>query len=123
MTCAVIGDSIAIDVAAAFHGRCEVNAKIGIASNAIIGRVISADVTVISAGSNDPDNPHLADNLRRIRAKISGRAIWLLPIATRPRTLVELVASEHGDQVVAFHPAHDNVHPKHPAEIAKRITL
>ena len=57
-------------------GSCKLNAKIGIPSGAIIARVDpSADVNVISAGSNDPDNPALA---RKPRAH---------PRARQPRDL------------------------------------
>ena len=55
MTCAIVGDSIAVDQFAYFPA-CIHDAKIGMPSANIIGRVHSADVLVVSAGSNDPDN-------------------------------------------------------------------
>jgi hypothetical protein len=119
-SCAVVGDSIA--VAAGQHmGACRVNAKIGIQSKAVIARVNSfADVNVVSAGSNDPANPHLRTNLESIRSR-AHRVIWILPIDGRARAEVRAVAIEHGDPVVSFTPAGDRVHPGSDVALARSI--
>src|SRR5258708_21300245 len=81
-SCAIVGDSIAA-AAGPYVPACKVNAKIGIPSGAVIERVdSSADVNVVSAGSNDPDNPQLRGNLERIRAR-GKRMLSILPIDTR----------------------------------------
>jgi hypothetical protein len=119
-SCAVVGDSIAVG-AGQYIAACRVNAKIGISSRAVIDRVDpSADVNVVSAGSNDPDNPHLRGNLERIRSRAK-RTIWILPIETRARAAVQAVAAEHGDPVVSFAPASDHVHPRSEVALARSI--
>jgi hypothetical protein len=68
--CYIIGDSIAAGSAQAVR-ECSVDAKIGISSTAIIGRAHDAALVVISAGSNDPKNPRLRQNLETIRATVA----------------------------------------------------
>jgi hypothetical protein len=119
-SCAVVGDSIAAG-AGQYMRTCKVNAKIGISSSAVIGRVDpSADVNIVSAGSNDPANPNLRANLERIRSRAS-RVIWILPIETRARAEVQAVATAHGDPVVSFAPAGDHVHPRSEIGLARSI--
>ncbi len=120
VTCAIVGDSIA--VGAGQHLRaCKVNAKIGISSRAIIARVDpSADINVVSAGSNDPDNPALRENLERIRRR-ANRAIWILPAIPSAREIVREVAARHGDPIVSFTPSGDQVHPKSEGALARAI--
>jgi hypothetical protein len=123
--CAIIGDSIAVDLAYKFP-HCIMDAKIGIGSAAIIGRVQdprinSATVVIISAGSNDPDNPRLTENLVSIRTKITGKVIWILPINQRAAKAVIQVAGLNQDRVVSFSPARDNVHPSNNNTLAKNI--
>jgi hypothetical protein len=119
-SCAVVGDSIAVGAGQHIEA-CRVNAKIGIPSKAIIGRVnSSADVNVVSAGSNDPANPNLRANLERIRSR-ARRVIWILPIDGRARAEVHAVATAHGDSVVSFAPAGDHVHPRSDVALARSI--
>src|SRR5262245_14541179 len=95
-TCALIGDSIAIE-AGQYLLTCKLNAKIGIPSSAIIARVdAAAEINVVSAGSNDPDAPDLRMNLERIRARAK-RVVWILPAITSARNAVRAVAIYHGD--------------------------
>ena len=70
--CLIAGDSIAVGVAP-YLPRCAVNAKVGITSTAIIRRVGAANLLIISAGSNDPRNPRLINNLKSIRAKATAK--------------------------------------------------
>jgi hypothetical protein len=121
-SCAVVGDSIAVG-AGQYMRACRVNAKIGISSRAVIDRVDpSADINVVSAGSNDPDNPKLRANLEQIRSRAK-RAIWILPVETRARAVVQAVAAEHGDPVVSFAPAGDHVHPRSEVALARSIAV
>jgi hypothetical protein len=119
-SCAVVGDSIAVG-AGQFIRKCKMNAKSGIPSRSVIARVDpTADVNVISAGSNDPDNPILHANLERIRSR-AARAVWILPIDSRARAAVQTIAVSHGDPVVSFVPARDRVHPRSDAALARSI--
>jgi hypothetical protein len=120
MICAVVGDSIA-EMVQHYLPQCEHNTKIGISSTAVIARTPSGkDVVIVSAGSNDPDNPNLRKNLEVIQ-KRGGHIIWILPVAAWPRALVTEVAAEHGEPVVGFEPARDHVHPRRPDKLAAEI--
>ncbi|MET0530940.1 MAG: hypothetical protein ABW003_21810, partial [Microvirga sp.] len=100
---------------------CKVNAKIGIPSGAVIARVDpAAEINVISAGTNDADEPGLRANLERIRARAK-RAVWILPAVPRARELVQQVAASYGDPVVSFAPRGDGVHPASAATLARSI--
>jgi len=120
--CAVIGDSIALGLSSQMP-QCAHNAKKGIPSADIIRRVPEGLVQtlLISAGTNDADNPRLGDNLRAIRRRAGGGVIWIAPVDARARGAVETVAKLHGDRVVGFTPAYDNAHPRSYAELARTI--
>jgi hypothetical protein len=119
-SCAIVGDSIAV-AAGKYIPDCKVNAKIGIPSGAVIARVDpAAEINVVSAGSNDPDNPDLRANLEHIRAR-ANRVVWILPIDTRARAAVEAVAAAHDDPVVSFAPGGDHVHPRSDSDLAHSI--
>lgn len=118
-SCALVGDSIAVE-AGQFSG-CRLNAKNGIPSEAVIARVDpSVEINVVSAGSNDPDNPALRANLERIRQRAK-HTIWILPTIPRARAAVQEVAARHGDRVVSYAPCDDGVHPASPAVLARAI--
>jgi hypothetical protein len=118
MTCAIAGDSIALGTGTAEglnanrRPPCTVDAKIGIPSAQVIGRVHPADLLVVSAGSNDPDNPKLQANLEAIRAKATGKVLWIVPVNARAASIVRLVAFKHSDGIVSFTPGRDHLHPK-----------
>jgi hypothetical protein len=118
--CAVVGDSIALGVGTELQ-RCVVDAKIGLPSAEIVGRVLHAHVLVVSAGSNDANNPLLEANLRIIRARATGRVIWISPIDPVAAAAVMRVARLHGDKVVHFAPRPDNIHPKSYGVLAGRV--
>ena len=118
--CLIAGDSIAVGVAP-FLPTCAVNAKIGISSTAIVSRAGAANVLIISAGSNDPRNPRLIENLKVIRAKATGRVIWIQPIDPVAAAAVRGVAAIHGDHIVTFSPAPDRVHPASDKRLADRV--
>lgn len=120
--CAIVGDSIA-DGLAEKMPHCQRNAKIGIPSGKIIERVPQGylGLLIISAGSNDPQNPRLADNLNAMRRRAGGGVIWIAPVDSRARSVVNSVAQAHGDRVVTFTPGRDHVHPRSYSEIAQQI--
>jgi hypothetical protein len=116
-SCAIVGDSIAVSVGR-FIEECLVDAKSGIPSAEVIPRVHPADVLFVSAGSNDPRNPRLEDNLRMIRAKASAAVVWIVPISPTAAVAVERVAATHDDPIVRFEPSSDGVHPKSYSDLA-----
>ena len=119
-SCALVGDSIALEAAQYLRG-CKLNAKIGIPSGAVIARVDqSAEINIVSAGSNDPNEPNLRANLERIRGRAK-RTIWILPAIPSARAAVREVAARHGDPVVSFAPRGDGVHPASAAKLAQAI--
>jgi hypothetical protein len=118
--CYVIGDSIALGSAAAV-GECRADAKIGISSTAIVSRAHDAKLVVISAGSNDPGNPRLKQNLELIRSKATGRVLWIVPLDKTAADAVRAVAARHGDGAITFSAAKDNVHPRSYGPIAAQI--
>ena len=119
-SCALVGDSIALEAAQYLRG-CKLNAKIGIPSGAVIARVDqSAEINIVSAGSNDPNEPNLRANLERIRGRAK-RTIWILPAIPSARAAVREVAARHGDPVVSFAPRGDGVHPASAVKLAQAI--
>ncbi len=119
--CLVAGDSIAVDVGR-YAPQCATDARIGIGSAAIVARVRPARLVVISAGSNDPDNPRLADNLERMRVRAgAARVVWIVPVDPRAAAAVRAVARKRGDELVTFVPARDRVHPRCPRCVARQI--
>jgi hypothetical protein len=121
-SCAIAGDSIAYGLGTQMK-QCTTNAKVGTPSHDIIHRVPQGftGLTIISAGSNDPMNPHLADNLNAMRRRAGGGVTWIAPVNPRARSVVESVAHAHGDRVVTFTPGHDNVHPQSYAALARAV--
>jgi hypothetical protein len=118
--CTIVGDSIAVGTAQAVS-ECRSDAKIGIGSAAIVSRVHDAALVVISAGSNDPRNPKLKQNLETIRAKLTGRVMWIVPIDPVAAAAVKAVAASHRDGTVGFSPARDRVHPHSYGPIAQAV--
>ena len=121
MDCLAAGDSLIVGLAPYLHG-CTINAKVGISSAAIIQRVGNANLLIVSAGSNDPRNPRLEQNLRVIRGKSNAkRVIWILPQNRIAANTVLKVARFFGDSVVTFTPSRDGIHPKSYGVLAESV--
>ena len=118
--CAIVGDSIAFGVGR-FMRECLIDAKAGIRSADVIARVHPVVILFVSAGSNDPSNPQLENNLRAIRAKASAAVVWIEPMASSAAATVKRVAATHNDTVVQFEPSADGVHPISYSELANRL--
>ena len=123
--CLVLGDSIAVGVGSA-SPQCQTIAKVGINSkNFVVSRkhIPHANTTVISLGSND-GNADFSKYLKQLRAKVSGKVIWILSNNnTKARKIALNIARQNGDSVVylsSFATA-DGVHPKSYRSIAKKI--
>lgn len=119
-SCHIAGDSIAVGLHYGLRG-CTWSAKVGIPSGAIVARVAPARILVVSAGSNDPANPHLAANLEAIRNRAAGGVIWILPAVPSARAVVARIAAAHGDRTVAFLAGRDHIHPRSYADLARAV--
>jgi hypothetical protein len=118
-TCVIVGDSIAFGVGRLMR-ECLTDAKVGIPSAGVIARVHPADVLFVSAGSNDPSNPQLENNLRAIRAMASAAVVWIAPISPPAAAAVNHVAAAHKDSVVQFE-TKDGRHPRSYSDLANRV--
>ena len=120
MDCIAIGDSIAVGIGQA--ERCTISAKVGASSSYIAQhmRASNKEVSIISAGSNDPSSPHLKDNLTIIRSKVSSeRVIWILPYNRKAASIVKSIALSNRDEYIdlAGFKSHDSVHPARYGDI------
>lgn len=118
-TCVIVGDGIAFRVGREMR-ECLTDAEIGIPSAGAIGRVHPADVLFVSAGSNDPSNPQLENNLKVIRAKASAAVVWIAPISSLAAEAVKHAAAAHNDSVVQFR-TKDGRHPRSYRDLANRL--
>jgi hypothetical protein len=130
-SCRVVGDSVAVGLAAALH-PCSVSARIGLSSLKAASRVGHGDEWVIVAiGSNDfprgisAAQRKLSDtNVRRalssVEAVAGRRAIVVVP-ANGGRETVESWLSSHGLRSVSFSAGPDGIHPRSYGELAKRV--
>lgn len=123
--CAIIGDSIAKGVGQQAPA-CVTKARVGAASSFIASKyngISGSEVTVISAGSNDPDNPWLEANLTLLRSNVhSKRVVWILPYNRNAAEVVKTVALP-GDVLVDLmrFKTNDGVHPRSYRALKNRI--
>lgn len=119
-SCLIIGDSIALGIAAALAALqpdgCEIRARIG-ASVAAIIKMVPADhyhSVIISAGSNSRDTVSITRDLVRLRRALSaGLVTWVYPRSVPKAWEIYRVALKQGDRTVsvASLPSRDGVHP------------
>jgi hypothetical protein len=110
MDCVIIGDSIAQGIGQV--STCATHAKVGATSSYITRFRQQGSTTIISAGSNDPYSAKLPENLRKIREKILGKVVWILPYNRHAASQVRKAAGK-GDVLVdlKYCPTRDGVHP------------
>ena len=128
MSCLILGDSIAIGIAQQLP-HCMPMAKVGISSTGWarefgVHPLDPRDTVVISLGSND-GRVYSLQALRRIRDSITARrVIWVLPACNEAaRRGIEHLATYHGDQVIAFAPGRDGIHPENYSRLAGRLDV
>ncbi len=117
MTCAILGDSIAVGVGHAAP-QCHTVARVGISSRTYVHTYaahISADQAVISLGANDFGIPTI-QFLREMRSRVAASSVyWLVPNIQRPDQLdaIRQVAHENGDKMLITAPyvGPDGLHP------------
>ena len=132
LECLILGDSLAQGAAAALanalNARCDVVATQGAGSAAILRSVPSRsyEAATISAGSNDANNPRLADNLIAIRKSISAnRIVWIAPYNRSVAYLVADLARHFGDSLVDVAetpPVRDGLHPRSYRRLADLLS-
>ena len=115
--CAYVGDSIAVGLQQ-LDRECAVYAKVG-ASTDYIAKTYSgaqgAIYTVISMGSNLPNNPNNLENAIKLRKSIDGQIIWILPYNRVAANTIKQVAKKFGDSYIDLSPipTKDHVHPNY----------
>jgi hypothetical protein len=118
--CLILGDSIAVGIAAALSALhplgCDVRAKVGASTGAIAAMVPASSYrwVLISAGSNDPADSKIAARLRLLRGAIRSRqVIWIYPRALGAAWTVYRVAYQNGDRTIGLTSlgSTDGVHP------------
>lgn len=129
--CLILGDSLAKGtadaLADALRNRCEVVATTGAGSAAILRAVParSYKTATISAGSNDPRNPYLADNLIAIRQSLAANhVVWIAPYNRSVAYLVRDLARSFGDSLVDVAetaPCADGLHPQSYSRLARLL--
>lgn len=128
--CLILGDSIAQGVHM-FRRECAAYTQVGINSSKFLKRYsvkrLSAEVVVISLGTNDSDDMNTYENLKKLRKKIKAKRVyWILPVEfSMQRDHVEMVAAENDDVMIRIpYVSRDGIHPSmagysRMAEIAK----
>jgi len=104
MHCTIVGDSLAVGVAAVAP-YCDSRALPGIGSGDFLRRYawsISGGQVLISLGANDGPNATTVQNLTLLRGRIAARQVfWLLPgQSPRARGAISAVARAFGDRMI-----------------------
>jgi lysophospholipase L1-like esterase len=123
--CLILGDSIAVGTHQ-YRTECVTYAKSGINSwqwNRMWSTEdLTAEVVIISLGSNDHKYIHTEEELIKLRHRVKGKRVyWILPHGNNPRSgvsieqidkIVNQVAMQNGDVVLPIrHVQKDNIHP------------
>ena len=135
--CIILGDSIAVGVQAILKD-CHLYGRGGINSwqwNKTYPVIESANIAVISLGTNDHIGIKTREELESMRAKVKARRVfWILPHGNLSASLVPInalrevvrsVATKHGDQILDFDgsASRDGIHPSSRGykELAARV--
>lgn len=124
LECIIIGDSIAVGVAA-YRPDCVAYAKSGLSSvqfgTTYADRILEAKTVIISVGSNDHQYTPSNYEILKIRGRISAdKVFWIMPQGNakeantpieRVQQMVSKIANTMGDGVIHFTPSPDGVHP------------
>lgn len=130
--CLIVGDSIGVGMAGALALQgihCELRAQVGATSKRALDLQPVTSATghaVIAAGSNDPANPGLEQNLRRLRTRLAAqRVTWIAPYDARASRIVMSLALSFGDTVVplSLYPTRDRVHPASYGALSRRLSM
>ena len=121
MSCLILGDSIALGLAAALgvNGTvCTVAARVGATSVELPRQIAQARPrggnVILSVGTNDAPRVDLEANLAGARMALGrARVTWLLPYRRRSAYAITRIAFRFGDAVIdlAALPSRDHIHP------------
>lgn len=117
LECLILGDSIAVGITQHRH-ECFSHARVGITSKAwndkFLTRVVGAETTIISLGSNDWNADTTLKEIITLREVVkSKRVFWIMPsIKPEIQYMIETVANMYDDDVLYIREtAKDGVHP------------
>ena len=115
--CLILGDSIAQGVHM-FRKECTAYTQAGINSSKFLKKYsvqrLSAEVVVISLGTNDSDDMNTYANVKKLRKKIKAKRVyWILPVEfSKQRDHVEMVAAENDDVMIRIpYVSKNGIHP------------
>jgi hypothetical protein len=117
LDCIVLGDSIAVGVGQA-RPDCQTIAVSGISSDHFVQTFSGesqARTAIISLGVNDGDGVATADNLAKLRGRVTADTVYWLVSGTneRIRDAVRAIAGRFGDRLIDVSPlaGADHIHP------------
>ena len=117
LECLIVGDSIAVGVSQ-YRPECLSHARVGITSkawnNKFLTRVIGAETTIISLGSNDWNSHTTLKEILTLREVVkSKRVFWIMPsIKPEIQYMVQMVADRYDDDILYVREtSKDGVHP------------
>jgi hypothetical protein len=122
LSCLILGDSIAVGTKMFAPTECVAYAKGGINSwqwNKRWGKTpLEARTVVISLGTNDHRGVRTREELVKIRSRVRGRVVWIMPpcnvgfCKSDVNATVRSVAVSYGDSTVSTNYLQpDNIHP------------
>jgi lysophospholipase L1-like esterase len=101
-----------------FRKECAAYTQVGINSSKFLKKYsvqrLSAEVVVISLGTNDSDDMNTYENLKKLRKKIKAKRVyWILPAQfSMQRDHVEMTAAENDDVMIRIpYVSRDGIHP------------
>ena len=117
LECLIIGDSIAVGVSQHRH-ECLSHARVSITSkawnNKFLTRVIGAETTIISLGSNDFNADTTIKEIMTLREVVKSKKVfWIMP-AIKPEIqyMIQIVADRYDDNILYVREtSKDGVHP------------
>ncbi len=128
--CLILGDSIAVGLAAALKARgiaCALAGRVGAGSADLSRQIAMAGlrpVVVVSAGTNDRPQADLEANLIGSRMVLGrARVVWILPYRRLSAYAITRIAFRFGDGIVdlAPLPSRDHIHPADYRALAELV--
>lgn len=122
MSCAIVGDSIAVGIHQ-YHQECVQYAKVGISAKGWTLKYpndVQADKVLISLGSNGGDKNSLA--LARLKIN-SNHVTWVMPYKAPKgvKSAILRLVIAYQDKVIFFVNTKDGVHPKSYKSLAVKF--
>lgn len=117
LECLILGDSIAVGVSQ-HRKECVSHSSVGITSkawnNKFLTKIVGAETTIISLGSNDWNADTTLKEITTLREVIKSKNVfWIMP-AIKPEIqyMVQIVADRYDDNILYIREtSKDTVHP------------